>query len=73
MLGGQRQLLNGPTVVIETPGGSTAQFERASQEPGFVKAGIIDGDRIEGLIFRLRFEFWQNQVIPEFEGVKFSV
>ena len=65
MLGGQRQLLNGPAVVIEAPEISATQLEWASQQPGVFETRVIDSHHGESLVLSGWFIFSEYQVIPE--------
>ncbi len=50
VFGSQRQLLNGPAIVVEAPEVSAAQLEWAGQQPRVFETRVIDGHHGEGLV-----------------------
>ena len=61
----QRQLLNGPAILVEIPEVSATQLDWTGQQPGVFETRIIDCYHSEGAILRRWLAFPQDQLIPE--------
>src|SRR5574340_1620198 len=65
LFSGQRDLFDGPAVMVEGADGRRLEGQWGCQEPGLVKGGVVDGKHTKGAC-RAGNETGQDQVLPHF-------